>query len=328
MTHVVFFQDIEKLSKALTFFHVPTYEHQTIPVKLHMGEINNKNYPQPEFVRKVVTLLKNMNAHPFLLDTTVAYPGLRSTKKGYQKLASLHGFTEKKIGCPVIIDTAGISTKINEYCFNVAVHLAEASHIFSIAHVKGHIQTGMGGAIKNFGMGGVTRQTKMMMHHASRPTYIQTNCTFCAECEKNCIYNAIKVDQKNWKYNKRKCFGCGVCVDHCTTQALHYQKADLQFLIACAAYACVHGKKVLYLNELKRIAQSCDCDPFPGPFICPDIGYLLSDDPVAIDKASLDLIHAQKKDIFQKINNVNPYKQIEFGFKLGLGNPTYEMITI
>ena len=42
--------------------------------------------------------------------------------------------------------------------------------------------------------------------------------------------------------------------------------------------------------------------------MCPDIGYLVSDDPVAIDKASLDLINDVKKEIFEKGNNVSPLR--------------------
>ncbi len=328
MNKIIFFTDIKKLPEALHFFSFEDFKNKKVPVKLHMGEIHNKYYPKPDFVRQIITQLTTIDAQPFLFDTTVAYPGLRKTKKGYQKLAQLHGFTKKNIGCPVIIDDTGIPTSIEHHSFDVADHIAQASHIFSIAHVKGHIQTGMGGAIKNFGMGGVTRQTKIDIHHGSRPIYIPENCTYCSVCAERCPFQAIHVDQKMWKYNNRKCFGCGVCVDHCTSKALKHKKADLQFLIACAAYACVKGKKVLYLNELKRIAQGCDCDPFAGPIICPDIGYLLADDPVAIDKASLDLIHMKKKDVFQKIHNINPYKQIEFGYQIGLGNPSYELISI
>jgi hypothetical protein len=117
-------------------------------------------------------------------------------------------------------------------------------------------------------------------------------------------------------------------VDACPSKALQYQDADLQFLLACSAKACVQGKNVLYLNELKRIAKGCDCDPNAGPIICPDIGYLVGDDPVAIDKASLDLINKVKENVFEKINKVNPLKQIKYGEQIGLGSASYELIEL
>jgi uncharacterized Fe-S center protein len=98
--------------------------------------------------------------------------------------------------------------------------------------------------------------------------------------------------------------------------------------MACAAKACVQDKYVIYLNELKRIARSCDCDSFAGPVICPDIGYLVSDDIVAIDKASLDLINDVKPEVFEKENNISPLKQIKFGEEMGLGTSSYQLIEV
>ncbi len=85
---------------------------------------------------------------------------------------------------------------------------------------------------------------------------------------------------------------------------------------------------MLYLNELKRIAKGCDCDPNAGPIICPDIGYLVGDDPVAIDKASLDLINKVKENVFEKVNKVNPLKQIKYGEQIGLGSASYQLIEL
>ena len=84
----------------------------------------------------------------------------------------------------------------------------------------------------------------------------------------------------------------------------------------------------MYLNELKRIAKGCDCDPNAGPIICPDIGYLLGDDPVAIDNASLDCINDVKKDVFINVNKVDPFKQIKYGEEIGLGSSSYQLIEL
>jgi uncharacterized Fe-S center protein len=100
----------------------------------------------------------------------------------------------------------------------------------------------------------------------------------------------------------------------------------MQYLLACSAKACVQDKNVLYLNELKRIAHGCDCDPAAGPIICPDIGYLVSDDPVAIDQASLNLINEVRPNIFEINNKVNPRKQIKYGEEIGLGSSSYDLI--
>lgn len=328
MKKVVFFSDLNKLHDAVENFNIQSFADKEVLVKLHMGEVKNKFFSKPDFIKHVVEELKKVNAKPYLFDTTVAYPGLRSFKSGYEKVAKMHGFTPRKVGCGVVIDDKGISIKIENRDYEVAECLFESTHIFAISHVKGHIATGMGGAIKNFGMGGVTKKSKINMHVGSKPRYTKDKCTYCGACAEVCPFTAIKVKDNSWNLKGVSCFGCGVCVDSCEDNALSYQEADFQYVLACAAKACIQDKNVIYLNELKRIARSCDCDPFAGPVVCPDIGYLVSDDPVAIDKASLDLINDVKKDIFEKENKVSPLKQIKFGEEIGLGSASYQLIDL
>jgi len=326
MKKVIYFRDIKKLDEALQNFDINSFSGKTFPLKLHMGEIGNKYYPKADFVKIVVDILKKHGGTPFLYDTTVAYPGLRHYKSGYQKVAKIHGF--KKIGCDVVTDDTGEPVKVEGREYEVGDALYRSTHIFALSHVKGHIATGMGGAIKNFGMGGVTKETKRKIHHASRPLYQKDKCTFCGVCAEVCPFEAIQVNGNRWHWSKRKCFGCGVCVENCESKALANEDKDLPFLLACSAKACVDGKNVLYLNDVNRIAKSCDCDPLAGPIICPDIGFLLSDDIVAVDKASLDLVNKVKEDVFKKYNKVDPEKQIKYGEEIGLGSSSYQLIEI
>lgn len=325
MNTVVFFTELSKLHDALHMFPITDFADKQVPVKLHMGEIKNKYFLKPSLAHSVVRELLNVGANPFLFDTTVAYSGLRHSKLGYHKVAQIHGFTPGNIGCPVVIGDRGVSVAVDNRDYEVADELSDAAYIFALSHVKGHVATGMGGAIKNFGMGGVTKETKQRMHHGSRPLHWKDACTLCGVCAEVCPFSALKINGQSWKRNERKCFGCGVCVDQCTSGGLTYVDADLQYVLACAALACLRDKHVLYLNDLHRIARSCDCDPFAGPLICPDIGFLVSDDPVAIDKASLDLIHEVKPDVFRNEHKIDPYKQIRFGEELGLGVAPYAL---
>ncbi len=316
------------MSTAMNQFNLDSFNQQKVLVKLHMGEVKNKYFPKPVFVKQIIDVLHDISSEPFLYDTTVLYKSPRRFKKGYQQVARLHGFTKKNVGCSVHIDEAGEKVQVGEYEYEVGSRIHQSTHLVAISHVKGHNATGMGGAIKNFGMGGVTRNTKKEMHDACRPVYSEEDCIRCGQCETLCPFNAIKIKDDSWIYNQRRCFGCGVCVENCPEQALCYEESDLQYRLACAAKACVQHKNVIYVNEIKRISKGCDCDPNSGPIICPDIGYVISDDPVAIDAASLDLIDKEKKDLFLKENHVDPRKQIHFGEKIGLGTSKYELITL
>jgi len=328
MKKVVFFADSKDLDEALDNFNISSFSGKSVPIKLHMGELKNKHFVKSDFTKIVVNNLKKIGARPYLFDTTVSYPGKRHTKDGYIEVAKIHGFTNKNVGCDVIIDDTGVLVKVEGRDYGVADHIFNATHIFALTHVKGHVATGMGGAIKSFGMGGVTKETKRKMHHGSRPVYQKDACTYCGICAEVCPFDAIEVNADSWVRSMKKCFGCGVCVDACKTNAIIHKDADIQFVLACAAKACVQDKNVIYLNELKRIAKSCDCDPSADPIICPDIGYLVSNDPVAIDKASLDLIADIRGNIFEKENKISPYKQIKFGEEIGLGSSSYQLIEL
>ncbi len=328
MNTVVFFQELEQLPQAAAFFKLDAFHHQTVPVKMHMGEPGNKYFSQPSLAKPMVQVLREAGATPFLTDTTAAYPGPRHTKEGYLAVAQRHGFTLQSVGCNVVIDDTGVPTTVEGRVFEVATQLHQAKAMVALSHVKGHIQTGMGGAIKNFGMGGVTKESKIALHHGSRPVYRKDMCTHCGVCAEACPFDAIKVKEESWSLAKGTCFGCGVCVNVCAQKALLYQDADLQFLLACSTKACVQGKTVLYLNEVKRIARGCDCDPGAGPIICPDVGYLLAMDPVAVDAASLDLVHKVKPDVFEKVSKISPWKQIKFGEEIGLGSSSYSLVEL
>lgn len=328
MNKVVFFKNTEQINKAVEQFDLAGFSGKSVPVKLHMGELKNSFFPRPEFVKQVVDMLAEQGAVPYLTDTTVAYNAPRKSIKGYEKVAYLHGFSKKKMGCEVIIDDKGTAVDIEGRPYEVANHLHQSSHLVALSHVKGHPATGMGGAIKNFGMGGVTKETKRRMHHGAKPLYQKDACTFCGVCAEVCPFSAITVKDGKWSKSDRKCFGCGVCVDACKQGGLDFDDAHFQFVLACACKACVQGKNVLYINDVNRIARSCDCNPFAGPEIAPDVGYLVATDPVAIDAASLDLVHDMKKDVFEQTHHVDPWKQIRFGEDIGLGSSKYTLIDV
>jgi uncharacterized Fe-S center protein len=90
--------------------------------------------------------------------------------------------------------------------------------------------------------------------------------------------------------------------------------------------------KVLYLNVLNNLSVDCDCDARAAHPSMPDIGILASFDPVALEKASLDLIYArpddEKKHLVERIESRNGSYQIEYAEKLGMGSAKYRLVKI
>ncbi len=72
------------------------------------------------------------------------------------------------------------------------------------------------------------RQTgiKKEMHwEAELPKVFEGNCAHCGNCEKNCPYFAIKMNEKKLpEFNAEKCFRCGLCASRCPTHAIEFIK--------------------------------------------------------------------------------------------------------
>jgi uncharacterized Fe-S center protein len=292
-----------------------------------MGEIKNKYNVSPVFVKHVVDELKTLGAEPFLFDTTVLYLSIRRFKIGYKFIAALNGYL--KIGCNVVIGDKGKNVYANNRFFEIAEELYESTHMIAISHVTGHKVTGFAGAIKNFGMGGVTKKEKKRIHRGGQLIHFDEKCSYCGVCVKTCSFNAITIDKDNWILNDDKCVGCGSCEKTCPEGALTINHLGLQKGLSQSIKAVVKDKIVLYINVLKNITHQCDCGPSLKPPICEDIGYLISNDPVAIDKASIDMVNKKtKSNIFQINNNVNPMDQIKYGEEIKLGSSSYKLIEL
>ena len=92
------------------------------------------------------------------------------------------------------------------------------------------------------------------------------------------------------------------------------------------------GGNAVYINVMKNMSVDCDCcavaqDPCMG-----DIGMLISLDPVAIDKACLDLVYKSddpgKAHLIERIESRNGAHTVDAAAELGIGSKEYELITL
>jgi len=90
--------------------------------------------------------------------------------------------------------------------------------------------------------------------------------------------------------------------------------------------------KMLYINILNNLSTDCDCNARAPKATMADIGILASLDPVALEKASLDLIYArpanERKDLVERIQSRGGIHQVIYAEKMGLGSQTYELVKL
>ena len=116
---------------------------------------------------------------------------------------------------------------------------------------------------------------------------------------KVCPEKAVTVADKKATIDKTKCVGCGECLTVCRDKAIYMdwetEIAPFTEKMVEYAYGAVKGRKAKtgYINFLMNITPDCDCASWSDAPIVPDIGILAGTDPVAMDKASLDLVNTQ-----------------------------------
>lgn len=89
---------------------------------------------------------------------------------------------------------------------------------------------------------------------------------------------------------------------------------------------------IVYINVMKNMSVDCDCCAVAEDPCINDIGMLISLDPVAIDKACVDLVYnsndLRKGHLIERIESRNGVHTIFSAEKLGVGTTDYELIEI
>ncbi len=340
------------------------HEKDLVAIKLHFGEKGCTAFIRPLFLRRVVDQVRRCQGKPFLTDTNTLYMGTRSEATSHLATAYQHGFAYSVVDAPIVIadglrGNSAVKVRIDKPLFktvSIAHEIYMADALLCATHFKGHELCGFGGALKNLGMGCASREGKLSQHSEISPKVKEKSCSSCRRCLRWCPVEAIsflspKIERKQGvaSIDPKRCIGCGECILTCPTGAIQIQwnQSTLLFQKKMVeyAYGATQRKKgkAIYLNFLTQITPSCDCNRFSEIPIVNDIGILSSEDPVAIDQASVDLVNREDGNKASKLQrNWNPGEdkfraiypevdwsiQLAYGEEIGLGTRNYELVRI
>lgn len=350
-----------KLDRLLKKINLSIYfeKKEWVAIKTHFGSEGAHRIVRPVFIRKIVDELNAIGAKPFVTDT-VRIKGL-----DYLEVANQNGINHLSVGAPVVLADGlygndNILVKAGPILGEIAVAsvIHDVTAMVVCSHIKGHINAGYGGAIKNIAMGAVSGSHRHCgwkcgrgsMHAIGEGELIwdEEKCAFCYQCVEICPLECINIKDNKLTYKDEKCWRCGRCTRVCPEGALTMPGDDDLFMkslaeAAKAVLSTFKPKKVIYINFLTEIQPECDCMPAADVPVIQDIGILASDDIVAIEKASTDMLLKEtplphslaqdagiKKgdDILYELHKKMYLNQILEAERIGLGYIDYELIEI
>ena len=230
------------------------------------------------------------------VECNAAYPGERNSTEKHLKVIEEHGWN--KIGNFDLMDAEGPDERIpieNGLILKenfVGKNLKNYDSSLVIVHFKGHVAGGFGGALKQLSIGFASRAGRALQHSGGKTS------------------------------NHNECWGV-----HCSDKEFKEAMAD-----AASTIIKRFKGKLAFVALLVNISIDCDCADKPEKPCMKDIGILSSLDPVALDKACLDLVYNSKEEGKKKLINrieskLGPYI-IDCAVKLGLGSKDYELVNV
>ena len=329
------------------------FKNRYVAIKMHFGEPGNLAYLRPNYAKTVADLVRQLGGKPFLTDCNTLYVGGRKNALDHIESAYVNGFTPYTTGCHIIIadglkGSDDVAVPVDgEYVKNARIGraLMDADIVISLTHFKGHEATGIGGTIKNLGMGGGSRAGKKEMHADGKPTVNESKCIGCGACRKICAHDAPTIENRKMHIDTNKCVGCGRCIAVCPMDAIEGVYDPNGHLLNCKmaeyAKAVVQGRPSFHISLAMDISPNCDCHPENDVPVIPNVGMFASFDPVALDEACAEMCSRMPRnpnasfedissdDLFHAVHTVTHWQdQTEHGEKIGLGSREYELIEI
>ena len=332
------------------------FQGKFVAIKMHFGEPGNLAFLRPNYARVVADVVKDLGGKPFLTDCNTLYIGGRKNALDHLDSAYQNGFVPYATGCQVIIadglkgtDEVDVPVEGGEYVKTAKIGRAvmDADIVISLTHFKCHEEAGVGGAMKNVGMGCGSGAGKREMHSDGRPLTDREKCVGCGACAKICAHKGPKLRDGKMEIDWSTCVGCGRCMAVCPVGAIYPTYQHSASLLGCkiAEYtkAVLAGRPSFHISLVQDVSPYCDCHAENDVPVVPDVGMFASFDPVALDLACTEAVLAQKpmagsvlesvagrgKDHIQSIFPITNWRsQIAHAKKIGLGEDSYQLVQI
>lgn len=272
-----------------------------VAVKISTWEKWWNNFLSPNLIKDLVH-----HVNWTIVECNTAYGGQRYTSESHRETIKAHWFLDIanvdimdeywEIQIPVQ-DTTHIKYNI------VWSHIQNYDFMINLAHFKWHIMWWFGGTLKNQSIGIASANGKANIHTA-------------------------------WVWEKRKGLRKHIPKNRDKNPESNYPFIE-SMVAAAQSIANYFWENILYINVMNNLSIDCDCESNPAKSEMKDIWILSSLDPVALDKACLDLIFNYESKpgdnataLIERINSRHWVHIVEYAEKIWLWSCNYDLISI
>lgn len=231
-----------------------------------------------------------------IVECNTAYEGERNSTEKHKRLISTHGWS--KYFDVDLMDAEGpdlvlpISKGTVLKENYVGKNIANYDSMLVLSHFKGHPAGGYGGALKQLSIGCASSEGKSLIHSGGF-TNDQTIV---------------------WDHMAEQDVFCESMAD-AAGSIMEYFKGNIAFV-----------------NMMCNLSVDCDCCAVAEDPCMKDIGILSSLDPVALDRACMDLIYKSddpgRDHFLQRVESLHGTHTIDAAAKLGYGTTEYDLISV
>jgi uncharacterized Fe-S center protein len=330
---------------------------EEILIRVDSGEVGAFRGLRPAFVRAVVEQVRALDRHPVLFDTC----HLRQTAKGLGwssvDAATINGLVSSALGTEINVgdgwgggETELLAVEGEELGgIEVARVVVDGGGVVVMAHVTGHPLTGLSGALMALGEGCLGRTGKLRLAKGLLPS-VTPACDGCGACVDACPVDALSVVDGAARLDGQLCLGCSIiCAPTCPESALEVSPRDREryarrVVEAGGAVHLAAMDKLLFVNLLLDVTVEPEAAGYSDLPVVPDLGVLISTDPVAVDTAALDLLDmapgipgtaAQAAGVLEpgsakmeQLCGANPRTLLAMAEEFGLGTRAYRLMSL
>lgn len=231
-----------------------------------------------------------------VVECNAAYEGARNSTEKHKKLIEDHGWT--KYFDVDIMDADGDDMVLdipNGKVLKqnfVGKNMKNYDSMLVLSHFKGHPMGGYGGALKQLSIGCASSEGKSWIHSAG---HTKDQTVVWGNLPKQNLFLESMAD-------------------------------------AASSVVNYFRDNILFINVMCNLSVDCDCCAIAEDPCMKDIGILASTDPIAIDKACIDLIYNSTdpgRDHFvERVERQNGTHTIDAAAELGFGTKEYELINV